>query len=120
MATKHVPIRTCIATGEKKPKNELIRLVRTEDGKVAIDLKGKLKGRGANLSMTEEAFDLAVKKKAIERALKLDKKLSAGEVTTLKKEFLDAISEKKFRPTGKSVTIKVTKQKLLEIAQDPS
>ena len=73
MAIRHVPIRTCIATGEKRPKNEMIRLVRIDSGEVVIDLKGKEKGRGANLTQTLEAFDLAVKKKIITKALKLEK-----------------------------------------------
>ncbi|MFQ5492992.1 MAG: YlxR family protein, partial [Candidatus Dojkabacteria bacterium] len=57
-------IRTCIGTGEKLPKNEMVRFVRNSDGVVVIDPGGKLSGRGANLCMEEEAFDLAVKRHA--------------------------------------------------------
>ncbi|MCA9380176.1 DUF448 domain-containing protein, partial [Candidatus Dojkabacteria bacterium] len=39
---KHVPMRTCIATGIKLPKNELLRLVKTPEGVVKVDLKSKL------------------------------------------------------------------------------
>lgn len=109
---KHIPMRTCIATGVKKPKNELIRLVKMADGSVAIDLKGKERARGANLDMTIEAFDLAVKKKAIERALKLERNLTVEEIDKLRKDFLSAIEEKKFRADKKSVTIRVEKEEL--------
>ena len=112
MAIRHVPIRTCIATGEKRPKNEMIRLVRLDSGEVVIDLKGKEKGRGANLTQTSEAFDLAVKKKIITKALKLEKPLSADKLSSLREKFLQAIEEKAFRQGQKHVKIKVSKEQL--------
>lgn len=112
MATKHTPIRTCIGTGEKKAKNEMIRLVRKDDGTVVVDVKGKEKGRGANLLMDVAAFDLAVKKKAIGRALKLEHGLNATELADLRSKFIDAIAEKNFRKGNKHVTVKVTKADL--------
>ena len=110
MATKHVPIRTCIATGEKKPKNELMRFVLSADGKIITDPKDQAKGRGANLSMNVEAFDLAIKKHALERALKYTKKLSSEEIENLRKEFQESIETRTFRKGNKSVTIKLSKE----------
>ena len=110
MATKHIPIRTCIATGEKKGKSELMRFVLTPDGKLVVDPKDKEKGRGANLTMTLEAFDIAIKKHAFERALKLKHRLTEMEVEKLKKEFWDAVQERSFRKGNQSVTIKLTKE----------
>jgi predicted RNA-binding protein YlxR (DUF448 family) len=107
---KHVPMRTCIATGIKLPKNELLRLVRTSDGVVKVDLRSKLEGRGANISMNMEAFDLAIKKRAISRALKLEKPLTKEEIDQLRIEFEIAIDEKKFRPKEKPVMIRVKKE----------
>ncbi|HOY46896.1 MAG TPA: YlxR family protein [Candidatus Dojkabacteria bacterium] len=116
MAEKHIAIRTCIATGEKHPKSEMIRLVKEDDGSVAIDLKGKLKGRGANLSMDIAAFELAIKKKAINRALKLEKALTEEQINKLREEFLKAIEHKKFRKGNKPVTIEISKEEFEKIA----
>lgn len=112
MATKHIPIRTCIATGVKLPKNEMIRLVRTEAGEVVVDLKGKIRGRGANLAMNAEAFDLAVKKRAISRSLKLEKPLTPEELERLRTEFVNAIEQREFRQGNKPVVVRVTREEL--------
>lgn len=105
-------MRTCIATGKKLPKSELVRFVKTDSGEVVIDLKSKLKGRGANLTMTTEAFDLALKKRALQRSLKLDKPLTDNQIVKLRGEFEKAIEEKTFRPKNKPVTIRVSKEEL--------
>ncbi len=46
---KHIPIRTCVACRARRPKRELIRIVRTPEGQVLVDPTGKAKGRGAYL-----------------------------------------------------------------------
>ena len=46
---KKIPMRSCIVTKEKLPKQELIRVVRTPEGNVIVDLTGKANGRGAYL-----------------------------------------------------------------------
>ena len=66
---KKVPLRKCVATNEQFPKKELIRIVRTPEGEVKIDLTGKLNGRGAYLSKSLEAIELAKKKKILDRHL---------------------------------------------------
>ncbi len=66
---KKVPLRKCVATNEQFPKKELIRIVRTPEGEVKIDLTGKLNGRGAYLSKSMEAIELAKKKKILDRHL---------------------------------------------------
>ncbi|MBN1915941.1 YlxR family protein [Candidatus Dojkabacteria bacterium] len=106
---KHIPMRTCIATGIKKPKNDLIRLVKLSNGQVVIDLLGKERGRGANLDLNTEAFDLAVKKNVISKALKLERNLTETEIEYLRKEFISALELKKFRQGKRSVTIRVDK-----------
>lgn len=64
---KHVPMRTCIGTGEKHPKRDMIRLVRTPDGHVVVDPTGKLSGsRGAYLSKHLAAAQAAIKHKRLE------------------------------------------------------
>ena len=65
MATKRkIPLRKCVATGEMKPKKEMIRIVRSKDGEVSIDPNGKKSGRGAYLSKNKDAI-LHAKKKNI-------------------------------------------------------
>ncbi|WP_018660120.1 RNase P modulator RnpM [Heyndrickxia acidiproducens] len=63
MATrKKIPMRKCVATGEMKPKKEMLRIVRSKEGEVSIDPTGKKSGRGAYLSKDEAAILLAKKK----------------------------------------------------------
>ncbi|KXK10035.1 MAG: YlxR family protein [Candidatus Dojkabacteria bacterium] len=113
---KKQAMRTCIATGKKYPKNDLIRFVRTSDGTIKVDLTGKLEGRGANMAMEADNFDLAIKKKAFNRAFKLEKNLTTDDLATLKKDFLAAIEEKLFRKGKQKVTIKVSRSELENIA----
>ena len=66
---RKIPMRRCVATQEQLPKKELIRVVRTPQGEVQIDVTGKANGRGAYLKLSKEAIELAKKKKALVRAL---------------------------------------------------
>ena len=54
---KKIPLRKCAATGEMLPKKEMIRIVRTKEGEVSVDLTGKKSGRGTYVSKTEEAVE---------------------------------------------------------------
>lgn len=65
-------MRKCVATGEQLPKKELIRIVRTPDAGVEIDVSGKMNGRGAYLKKSIEAVDTAIKRKALSRALECE------------------------------------------------
>ncbi|MFJ7729030.1 RNase P modulator RnpM [Neobacillus sp. NPDC097160] len=68
---KKVPMRKCVATGEMKPKKELVRIVRSKEGDVSIDLSGKKSGRGAYLSKDKEAVLLAKKKNTLANHLEV-------------------------------------------------
>jgi predicted RNA-binding protein YlxR (DUF448 family) len=68
---KHVPLRTCIACRESKPKRELLRVVRTPDGHVVIDPTGKKPGRGAYLCARLSCWETAIKKKRLEQEFEL-------------------------------------------------
>ncbi|MGG3466672.1 YlxR family protein [Neobacillus pocheonensis] len=68
---KKVPMRKCVATGEMKPKKELVRIVRSKEGDVTIDLSGKKSGRGAYLSKDKEAILLAKKKNTLSNHLEV-------------------------------------------------
>ena len=69
MKIKKIPMRSCVITKEKLPKNELIRVVRTVEGTVVIDTTGKVNGRGAYLKKDKEVFEKARKTKVLERHL---------------------------------------------------
>ncbi len=64
-------MRKCVATGEMKPKKELVRIVRSKEGEVSIDLTGKKSGRGAYLSKDKEAVLLAKKKNILSNHLEV-------------------------------------------------
>ena len=63
---KHVPMRTCVACRENKPKRELLRVVRTPDGHVQLDATGKKAGRGAYLCAKLSCWEIALKRKRLE------------------------------------------------------
>lgn len=69
MKAKKIPMRKCVATQQQFPKKELIRVVRTPEGSVEIDLIGKANGRGAYLSKSLEAVRIAKQKKILDRHL---------------------------------------------------
>lgn len=66
---KKIPLRTCVITKEKLPKQELIRVVRTPDGDVIIDETGKANGRGAYLKKDLEVINKAAKSKLLNKHL---------------------------------------------------
>ncbi|WP_413365569.1 RNase P modulator RnpM [Lysinibacillus sp. 3P01SB] len=66
---KKIPLRKCVATGEMLPKKAMIRVVRSKEGEVSVDPTGKKSGRGAYVSKSEEAVELARKKHILERQL---------------------------------------------------
>ncbi|MDA7429958.1 RNA-binding protein [Primorskyibacter aestuariivivens] len=64
------PERKCIATGEVRPKTEMIRFVVGPDGQAVPDIMGKLPGRGIWVSATRAALDKAMDKKLFSRSAK--------------------------------------------------
>ena len=72
MKQRKIPMRKCVITGEKKPKKELIRIVRGTDGEVSVDTTGKKNGRGVYLHLTEEVVALARKKNVLSRQLEVE------------------------------------------------
>ena len=63
---KKIPQRMCIVTHEKKDKRDLLRIVRTPEGEVVIDLTGKVNGKGAYICKDLDVLDMAKKKKVFE------------------------------------------------------
>ena len=72
MKTKKIPMRTCVITKEKLPKGDLIRVVRTPEGNVIVDLTGKANGRGAYLKKDLETIEKAKTSKLLNKHLEVE------------------------------------------------
>ena len=70
--TKKVPQRKCTGCGIKADKKDLIRVVRTPEGEIKIDLKGKTSGRGAYICHSAACLRKAVKSKRLARNLEVE------------------------------------------------
>ena len=68
---RKIPMRQCLGCREMKPKAELIRIVRSPEGAVTLDLKGRAPGRGAYLCRSSECIKRALKSKALERVFSM-------------------------------------------------
>lgn len=66
---KKIPLRQCVGCREHKEKNQLIRVVRSPEGEISLDLRGKKPGRGAYLCPDPACLKRAAKSRALERAL---------------------------------------------------
>ncbi len=69
---KKIPMRQCMGCRERKPKRELVRIVRSPEGVVSVDQKGKAPGRGMYICPDPECLRKAVRAKAIQRSLDVE------------------------------------------------
>lgn len=81
---KKIPLRTCVVTKEHLPKQELLRIVKDNEGHITVDLTGRANGRGAYIKKSLDTVALARKSNAIARSL---------EVPTLTEEVYTRIEE---------------------------
>ena len=65
---KKIPLRQCLGCREMKPKKELLRVVRSKEGEISLDLRGKASGRGAYVCPSTDCLKRAIKAKALSRA----------------------------------------------------
>ena len=72
MAVKKVPMRSCCGCKEKKPKRELVRVVREPSGEVSFDITGRKAGRGVYICPEKSCLSKAIKSKALSRALECE------------------------------------------------
>ena len=82
---KKVPLRQCIGCGEMKGKKEMMRVIKTAEGDISLDITGKKNGRGAYLCMQKECLQKARKNKGLERSFKMS--IPDEVYQTLDKEF---------------------------------
>lgn len=68
---KKIPQRMCIVTKEKTDKRNLLRIVKTKDNQILVDLTGKQNGKGAYITKSKEVLEKAKKTKALDKALEI-------------------------------------------------
>jgi len=81
-----IPVRTCIGCKCKKPKKEMIRIIRTPDGQIEIDETGKKSGRGAYICGDLKCLDIVLRENSLKKSLKQDIPLKT--LDDLRKAFL--------------------------------
>ena len=69
---KKIPMRQCVGCGEMKSKKEMMRVLKTEDSSICLDMTGKKNGRGAYLCRNIKCLQAAQKKRALSRGLKTE------------------------------------------------
>lgn len=65
---KKIPMRQCVGCREMRPKRELVRVVRSPEGEISVDLRGKKSGRGAYVCRDAGCLKKAIKSRALGRA----------------------------------------------------
>ncbi len=88
---KKIPMRQCIGCGEMKGKKEMMRVIKTAEDDICLDVTGKKNGRGAYFCVSKECLQKARKNKGLERSFKMS--IPAEIYDTLDKEF-EAIEAK--------------------------
>ncbi len=81
------PVRMCVGCRERFLKSELTRVVRTPEGEVIIDKKGKMSGRGAYICKNADCLSKAYKSKALQRALETE--ISEDLLNQLKEDIIE-------------------------------
>lgn len=87
MKVKKIPMRMCTGCMEMKPKKELIRVVKSKEGELSVDLTGKKAGRGAYVCKNLSCLEKAVKTKRLGRNLEVN--ISEEILNKLKEEIDD-------------------------------
>ena len=68
MKTKKIPMRMCLGCNEMKPKRELVRVVKSKEGEISLDLTGRKSGRGAYICRDIECLKKARKARRFEKS----------------------------------------------------
>ncbi|MGL5353207.1 MAG: RNase P modulator RnpM [Clostridium sp.] len=87
MKVKKIPLRMCTGCMEMKPKKELIRVVKSPEGEVSVDLTGKKSGRGAYVCKETQCLEKAFKAKRLSR--NLDTPISEEVYNRLREEIIN-------------------------------
>ena len=87
-AQKKIPMRTCIACREEKPKKEMLRVVKNAAGEIRLDFSGKLPGRGAYVCGSEACIKKLKKYRLLNKALSSE--VAPDVYDAIEEEFLRA------------------------------
>lgn len=68
---KKIPMRQCVGCGEMKNKKDMMRVLKTSEGSIVLDMTGRKNGRGAYLCMNRECLAKVGKNKGLERSFKM-------------------------------------------------
>jgi predicted RNA-binding protein YlxR (DUF448 family) len=68
---KKIPMRQCLGCREMKPKKEMIRVVRSPEGEISLDFRGKANGRGAYVCPNQDCLKKAIRGRALEKTFSL-------------------------------------------------
>lgn len=96
MKQRKIPQRKCVTCQKMLSKKEMVRIVRSPEGEVSVDLTGKKNGRGAYLCGRSDSFKLARKNKVLDRALKVN----------ISQEIYDQLEEEFIRFNEKYASVK--------------
>lgn len=88
---KKIPLRQCVGCGEMKGKKDMMRVLKTAENEICLDVTGKKNGRGAYICRSRECLRLARKNKGLERSFKMS--IPNEVYDTLEKEFDDLETE---------------------------
>lgn len=67
---KKIPTRKCVGCGEMRDKKKMIRVIKTPEGEICLDVTGRANGRGAYICNSAECLKKAVKNRGLEKSLK--------------------------------------------------
>lgn len=68
---KKIPLRQCVGCGEMKGKKEMMRVIKTAEGEIVLDVTGKKNGRGAYVCLSKECLKKARKNRGLERSFRM-------------------------------------------------
>lgn len=88
---KKMPMRQCVGCGEMKGKKDMMRVLKTPEGPIVLDVTGRKNGRGAYLCKTEACLKQARKNRGLERSLKMS--IPEEVYDSLEKEFAESETE---------------------------
>jgi predicted RNA-binding protein YlxR (DUF448 family) len=88
---KKIPLRQCVGCGEMKGKKEMMRVLKTPEDEIVLDVTGKKNGRGAYLCISKECLMKARKNKGLERSFKMS--IPNEVYDNLEKEFEEEVHE---------------------------
>lgn len=88
---KKVPLRQCVGCGQMKGKKEMMRILKTPEDEICLDVTGKKNGRGAYVCRSRECLQMARRNKGLERSFKMS--IPNEVYNALEKEFEELETE---------------------------